>query len=203
MDYNQKRKYIKNKRWYKTNKNEEKLIEPIHPDSVKELENAIGPEDNKEAIKLANEEGFLYRAAISKLLFACIICRPDIGYTTTELSKFSNKSAQYHYKAIKRVYRYLHQTIDWGIIFWRSELQKELPMGNHKRRALSKTDLKFQHPSGLDQLTIYVDATHTMDIKSRRLIGGHVTIMAGAAIVYSIKWHQTIFTSSTKAELYK
>eukprot|EP00957_Ditylum_brightwellii_P131352 10017684-Ditylum_brightwellii.AAC.1 len=73
-------------------------------------------------------------------------------------------------------------------------------MGNHKRGALSETDLKFQHPSGLYQLTIYVDAAHTMDIKSRRLIGEHVAVMAGAAIAYSTKWHQTVSTSSTKAE---
>eukprot|EP00957_Ditylum_brightwellii_P131353 10017684-Ditylum_brightwellii.AAC.2 len=63
----------------------------IHPDSVKELENVIGPEDEKEAIKLANEEGFSYRAAIGKFLFAYVICRPDIRYAIAELSKFSNK----------------------------------------------------------------------------------------------------------------
>eukprot|EP00957_Ditylum_brightwellii_P212380 15367207-Ditylum_brightwellii.AAC.4 len=73
-------------------------------------------------------------------------------------------------------------------------------MGNHKRRALSKTDLKFQHPSRLDQLTIYVDATHATDIKSRQSIGGHVALMAGTAIAYSAKWHQTASTSFTGAE---
>eukprot|EP00957_Ditylum_brightwellii_P071369 5425597-Ditylum_brightwellii.AAC.1 len=173
---------------------------PIHPDSVKELENAIGPEDDKEAIKLANEEGFSYQATIGKLLFIYVICRPDIGYTVAELSKFSNKPAQCHYKTIKRVYRYLCQTIDWRIIFWRSEPQEELLMRNHKRRALSKTDLKFQLPSGLDQLKIYIDAAHAMGIKSRRSIGGHITVMAGTTIAYSAKCYKTISTSPTKVE---
>eukprot|EP00957_Ditylum_brightwellii_P069189 5253942-Ditylum_brightwellii.AAC.1 len=86
--------------------NEETLIEPIHPKSVKELENTVGPDDLKEATKLANKEGFSYRAAIGKLLFAYVICRPDIGYSVAELSKSSNKPAKSHYKAIKRVYRY-------------------------------------------------------------------------------------------------
>eukprot|EP00957_Ditylum_brightwellii_P091814 6990342-Ditylum_brightwellii.AAC.1 len=58
------------------------------------MENVIRTEDKKEAIKLASEEGFSYRAAIGKLLFTYVICRPDIGYTVAELSKFSNKSAQ-------------------------------------------------------------------------------------------------------------
>mmetsp|Transcript_11219 Transcript_11219/g.16255 ORF Transcript_11219/g.16255 Transcript_11219/m.16255 type:complete len:123 (-) Transcript_11219:830-1198(-) len=73
-------------------------------------------------------------------------------------------------------------------------------MGNYKRKALSKTDLKFQHSSSLDQLTIYIDAAHTTDIKSRRLIGGHVAVMAGTTISYSAKWHQTVSTSLTGAE---
>eukprot|EP00957_Ditylum_brightwellii_P111657 8516923-Ditylum_brightwellii.AAC.1 len=68
--------------------------------------------------------------------------------------------------------------IDWGIIFWRSEQQEDSPMGNHKWRALLEIDLKFQHPTSLDQLTIYVDAAHTTDIKNLRSFGGHVAIMA-------------------------
>eukprot|EP00957_Ditylum_brightwellii_P160346 12206249-Ditylum_brightwellii.AAC.1 len=60
-------------------------------------------------------------------------------------------------------------------------------MGNHKRRALLETDLKFQHPSGINQLTIYVDAAHAMDVKSRILIGRHFTVMTGDAMVYSEK----------------
>eukprot|EP00957_Ditylum_brightwellii_P040365 3054766-Ditylum_brightwellii.AAC.1 len=85
-------------------------------------------------------------------------------------------------------------------MFWRFELQEELLMGNHKRRVLSETDLKFQHPSGLDQLTIYANAAYATDIKSRKLIGGHVAVMAGATIAYSAKWHQTVSTSFTEAE---
>eukprot|EP00957_Ditylum_brightwellii_P105298 8027111-Ditylum_brightwellii.AAC.1 len=73
-------------------------------------------------------------------------------------------------------------------------------MNNHKWRALSETDLKFQHPTSLNQLTIYVNAAHATDIKSQRSIGGHVAIMTGAPIAYSMKWHQTISTSSTEAK---
>eukprot|EP00957_Ditylum_brightwellii_P054565 4134672-Ditylum_brightwellii.AAC.2 len=87
--------------------------------------------------------------------------------------------------------------IDWGIIFWRYELQEELPISNHNRRALCKADLKFQHTSSLDQLTIYVGAAHAMDIKSLRSIDGHVAVMAGAAIAYSTKWHQAVSASLT------
>eukprot|EP00957_Ditylum_brightwellii_P038237 2890838-Ditylum_brightwellii.AAC.1 len=73
-------------------------------------------------------------------------------------------------------------------------------MGDRKWRALLETDLKFQHPSGLDQLTINANAAHATGIKSWRSIGGHVEVMTAAAITYSTKWHHTLSTSLTEAE---
>eukprot|EP00957_Ditylum_brightwellii_P112741 8594642-Ditylum_brightwellii.AAC.1 len=73
-------------------------------------------------------------------------------------------------------------------------------MGNHQQRALSEMDMKFQHPSGINQLTIYVNATHSTCVRSQRLISRHVAIMTGATVDYSTKWHQqTVSTSSTEA----
>eukprot|EP00957_Ditylum_brightwellii_P013948 1052463-Ditylum_brightwellii.AAC.1 len=120
-----------------------------------------------------------------------------------ELSKFSNKPAKCHCKAIKRVHRYLRQTIDWGIIFWRSEQQEGLPMDNHKRRAVSETDMKFQHPISLDQFTTYSNAVDAINVKSRQSIGEYVAVIAGTAVAYSGKWHQAVSTSSTEADLFK
>ena len=39
-----------------------------------------------------------------------------------------------------------------------------------------------------------------MDIKSRRLIGGHMAVMADTAIAYRAKWHQKVSTSLTEVE---
>eukprot|EP00957_Ditylum_brightwellii_P027414 2072766-Ditylum_brightwellii.AAC.1 len=47
---------------------------------------------------------------------------------------------------------------------------------------------------------MYVDAAHTTKANSRRSIGGHVAILAGEAVAYSAKWHQSITTSFTEAE---
>eukprot|EP00957_Ditylum_brightwellii_P204755 15340717-Ditylum_brightwellii.AAC.1 len=73
-------------------------------------------------------------------------------------------------------------------------------MGKCQRRALSQTDLKFQHPSGIDQMTVYVDAAHIINLKNCRTIGGHVAIMVDTLIAYSTKWHQMVLTSFTGAE---
>eukprot|EP00957_Ditylum_brightwellii_P201795 15327287-Ditylum_brightwellii.AAC.1 len=73
-------------------------------------------------------------------------------------------------------------------------------MGNHQRRALSETDLKFPRPSRIDQLTIYVDAAHATNVNSQRSIDGHIAILVGAAVTYSAKWHHFLSTSYTETE---
>eukprot|EP00957_Ditylum_brightwellii_P210237 15364714-Ditylum_brightwellii.AAC.2 len=74
-------KILKNHGWECGTKEEDKIIEPIHPDSIKELETTVGPSFEAESNQLEAEE--------------------DIGYTIADLSKFSALPACCHYKAIK------------------------------------------------------------------------------------------------------
>eukprot|EP00957_Ditylum_brightwellii_P136818 10433136-Ditylum_brightwellii.AAC.1 len=104
-------KLLKNHGWECGTKEEDKIIEPIYPDSIKESETTVGPSSEAESNQLEVEE--------------------DIGYVVAKLSKFSASTACCHYKAIKQVYCYLCQTIDWGLIFWRQELRDDLPEGTH------------------------------------------------------------------------
>eukprot|EP00957_Ditylum_brightwellii_P203719 15335925-Ditylum_brightwellii.AAC.1 len=73
-------------------------------------------------------------------------------------------------------------------------------MGKHQRRAPSETDLKFQHPPSINQMSVYIDTVHATDARNQRSIGGHVAIMPGAAITSSTKWHQMVSKSSKEAE---
>eukprot|EP00957_Ditylum_brightwellii_P043619 3306486-Ditylum_brightwellii.AAC.1 len=67
VDYDQTHEYIKvhatkdlkkilQNKGDKTKKNKEKLIEPIHPNSVEELENTTGPEDNMKLSSLQTKK---------------------------------------------------------------------------------------------------------------------------------------------------
>eukprot|EP00957_Ditylum_brightwellii_P136121 10381262-Ditylum_brightwellii.AAC.1 len=83
-------------------KEEDKIIKPIHPDSIKELETTVGPLSEAESNQLEAEEDFSYHSTIGELVFAYVICCADIGYTVAKLSKFSALPANYHYKTIKQ-----------------------------------------------------------------------------------------------------
>eukprot|EP00957_Ditylum_brightwellii_P039552 2992154-Ditylum_brightwellii.AAC.1 len=108
---------LKNHGWECCPKDEEKIIEPIHPNSIKELESAARPESEAESKQLEADKGFSYQAAIGKLIFAYVICCPDIGYAVAELSIFSTSPAQCYYKAVNCVFCYLRETNDWGLIY--------------------------------------------------------------------------------------
>eukprot|EP00957_Ditylum_brightwellii_P123461 9413021-Ditylum_brightwellii.AAC.1 len=83
-------------------KEEDKIIKPIHSDSIKELETTIGPTSEAESNQLEAEEDFSYHGAIDELMFAYVIWRADIGYAVAEPSKFSALPACCHYKVIKQ-----------------------------------------------------------------------------------------------------
>jgi len=102
---------------------------PLHESDVANLFNlAARPVENTPKHKaLEKEQGFGYRSVLGEILFAYILCRPDIGYAVTTLAKFSTAPNALHYKSLKHLAIYLRQTQDWGIMYWRSEPVASLP----------------------------------------------------------------------------
>ena len=94
---------------------------PIASDSIEKMYKETGPKESVAAHKLLkNRIGFAYQTLLGKLMYAYITCRPDIGYLVTTLSKFSCALAEYHYKLLQMVAKYLQMTAHWEIRFKRS-----------------------------------------------------------------------------------
>ena len=111
--------------------------------------------------------GFSYQSSIGELLFAYVLCRSDIGYAMAQLYKFNRNPAECHYILVKRVFCYLRQTKDWGLIYWRSVPREDLPHIDFQRRVLEDIDMKFVEPAASMQLAIYLDAAHATDLTTR------------------------------------
>jgi hypothetical protein len=87
-----------------------------------------GPtEGTSEHRQLEKDVGFSYRQVLGELIHAYVICRLDIGFAVTSLSRFSQAPARDHYMALKNVVRYLGRTIDWGTVYWREKPVDALP----------------------------------------------------------------------------
>ncbi|XP_017984383.1 PREDICTED: uncharacterized mitochondrial protein AtMg00810-like [Theobroma cacao] len=69
--------------------------------------------------------GLIYRSIIGSILYLAAT-RPDIMFSTSLLSRFMQSPSEIHFKAAKRVLRYIKGTVNYGIKYSRtdsSELQ--------------------------------------------------------------------------------
>ncbi|GLU17723.1 hypothetical protein SLE2022_340790 [Rubroshorea leprosula] len=68
----------------------------------------------------AKIEPGLYRSMIGSLLYLSAT-RPDIMYSVSVLSRFMQSPSEIHLKGAKRVLRYVKGTIDFGVMYSRSD----------------------------------------------------------------------------------
>lgn len=83
---------------------------------------AITPSDvnQKLSISMWNEENSLvgkvpYQEAIGSLLYLSGATRPDISFAVNDMSRFNQNHAEPHWKAVKRIFRYLAGTTAFKI----------------------------------------------------------------------------------------
>jgi len=143
--------------------------------------------------------GFVYRTLLGELLYAYVACRPDIGYATITLSKFSTCPHDHHFIMLKKVVKYLRATKDWGIIHRRSQPDTSLPPSNFIRSTIDAELPDFPTVDTQEPIA-FLDAVHTNDLRNRQSTTGCAFLLCGGAISYRCKTQSITATSSTEAE---
>jgi len=102
---------------------------PMRGDSkyLRDIQEAIGPDDDRDKKNLETQMGFSYRQGIGELIYAMSTCRVDIAAATIQLSQYSANPAKIHYEAVKRIFIYLNATKDYGLYYWRDTQRMDLP----------------------------------------------------------------------------
>jgi hypothetical protein len=149
--------------------------------------------------RLEQSIGYSFRQILGELTYAYVLCRPDIGYAVSLLSRFSTAPHREHYLALKQICRYLRRTRDWGILYWRPQPIPSLPTVPFEAEELDPS-LGCFPPSDFTNLVGYVDAAHGTDLRTRRSVTGYVFMLAGGAVAYKTKLQSICATSSTEAE---
>ena len=114
-----------------------------------------------------------YRSAIGSLLWLTTTTRPDIAFAVGQVARFSHEPAQAHWTAVKRIFRYLQHTKDFG--------------------------LHYQKTSKA-QLIGFSDSDWAGD-KTRQSTGGFVFQLGSSTISWKSKLIRTICLSSMEAEI--
>lgn len=166
-----------------------------------ETAEAISPDDLPD---IEEKFGFRYRQAIRELIYALVTCRPDLSYSVIKLSQYSSRPSEIHFEALQHIYRYLDQTKDEGIHFWRREPRPDLPT---RSITSSKEDNNYdQHEIHERQQPSHnvmfgaVDSDYAGDVSHRRSVTGIVLRIAGGTVLYKTKFQDTVAMSSTEAE---
>lgn len=125
----------------------------------------------------ANNNSFTapYREAIGTLLYIALNTRPDIAYSVNFLSQFNNAFSHEHWKAVKKIFRYLKNTNGHGILYRKSS-------------------------DGNLQLSGYTDADYGGDLDTRKSRSGYIFLMNESPITWISKRQSVVALSTTEAE---
>ena len=113
-----------------------------------------------------------YQSAVGSLMYAMLGTRPDIAFAVSVVSRYASNPNESHWKAVKRIFRYLRGTVDHQLVF--------------------RGDLK--------PLSGYTDADWAGDQDTRRSTSGYVFDVGSAAISWSSKRQPTVALSTCEAE---
>ena len=119
-----------------------------------------------------------YQSAVGTLMYLAVCTRPDILYAVTVVARFMHNPGEVHWTAVKRIFRYLRGTINYGIWFRK-------PRGG---------------PPGLT-LEAYSDASWASDdVDTYKSNSGYVTMVNGIPVSWRSIKKSSIAQSSTEAE---
>lgn len=147
---------------------------------MKDCKPAPTPSDvnQKMSISMWNEENSLvgkvpYQELIGSLLYLSGATRPDIAFAVNDLSRFNNNHAEPHWKALKRILRYLKGTIDMKLRYEKTEN---------------------------NDMVAYSDADWGADSDKRRSCTGYVVNMSNGAISWCSQRQSIVALSTTESE---
>ncbi|CAG9136577.1 unnamed protein product [Plutella xylostella] len=92
-----------------------------------------------------------YRGLIGSLMSVAVSTRADNSYAVSYLSQFNNCFGESHWKAAKRILRYLKGAINLGLTFYKSGLDitayadADWASDNHDRRSYTGRDRNYVH----------------------------------------------------------
>ncbi|GBP48459.1 Retrovirus-related Pol polyprotein from transposon TNT 1-94 [Eumeta japonica] len=135
----------------------------------------VDPHSRLEKSVQLPDKNLPYREAVGSLMHVAIVSRPDVMFAVNLVSRFLNCYDESHWTAVKKILKYLKDTVNYGLCYITSSKSSEL-IG-------------------------FSDADYANDVTTRRSTTGYIFIKNGAAVTWSSQRQHTVALSTTEAEL--
>ncbi|KPJ19636.1 Retrovirus-related Pol polyprotein from transposon TNT 1-94 [Papilio machaon] len=152
----------------------EKILEKFNMDSANPNSIPSDPHIKLQKGDAVPARNLPYREAVGSLIHLATVSRPDIAYAVSVVSQFLHNYNESHWNAVKKIFKYLKGTIEFGLC--------------------------YQSKPQSTELIGYSDADYANDIETRRSMTGYVFIKNGAAVTWSSQRQQSVALSTTEAE---
>ncbi len=124
-----------------------------------------------------------YQSVVGALLYLSLCTRPDISHSVHCVSKYIKSPGPEHWKACKRILRYLRATTKLGLLYERDICRVNLEASKHTV-----------------ELTAYCDADWSGDVDDRKSTSGMAIYVDGCLVHWASKKQATVSLSSAEAE---
>ena len=114
----------------------------------------------------------LYRSTVGALQYLSIT-RPDVSFAVNKVCQFMHRPTDIHWSAVKRILRYLNDTINYGL---------------------------YLRPSPSTHLSVYSDADWAGCPDDRKSTSGYCIYLGHNLVSWNSREQQTVARSSTEAE---
>jgi hypothetical protein len=169
---------------------------------LKKFNAAVGDTDKTAQAQLAKSMQLNYRSGVGKLIWAMTTCRPDLSYTSVKLSHANSNPHKLHFHGLKHALKFLYNSCDDGLYFWRTGPRMEVPEGPLPPVHSHKQDILLDNRPQFDTniAHAYSDSDWASCVKTRQSFSGISICLAGGTIAYKCKFQPTVAGSSTEAE---
>jgi hypothetical protein len=133
------------------------------------LSQSMGPKTDQEKEVMKRRP---YSSVVGSLMYTMVCTRPDICYAVGLVSRFQSNPGEMHWKAVKRILRYLKGTADYCLCYQGSNLSLEG----------------------------YTDADWAGDPDERKSTSGYAFLLNGGAITWYSKKQTCVALSTMEAE---
>jgi hypothetical protein len=159
------------------------------------------PEERGEMAKIP------YREAVGTLLWLSLGTRPDICYAVAQVAKFNDCYGPEHWKAVKRIFRYLQGTPTLGLKFCGSNSSNDfLRRFNSLNNVINLNNTVFNKDSrhitdaDIAYLIGLVDSDYNRCVDTRRSVTGFAFFLGLCLISWQSKQQTSVALSTMEAE---